>query len=103
MEKDLLNIQMTSEEYETYRNCQKELEELRNCKKLDNQIIKSTRDQYAQEFKERQAWSKRAVFAEKKLDELLDIVHSTMPAKLRLETLSFKIEEIYKDKDAKHD
>jgi len=103
MEKELMNIQMTSEEYETYRNYQKELEELRGCKKLDDEIIKSTRDQYHQEFKQRQDWANRAVLAEKKLDKLLDIVHSTMPAKLRLETLVFEIEDFYKDKGCKHD
>ena len=90
-----MNIQMTSEEYETYRNCQKELEELRNCKKLDNQIIESTREQYYQEFKQRQEWAKRAVIVEKRLDKLLDIVHSAMPAKLRLETLVSEIESFY--------
>lgn len=88
-----MNIQMTSEEYETYCNCQKELKELRNCKKLDNEIIKSTRDYYHKEFIERQEWSKRAVLAEKTLDKLLDIVHSTMPAKLKLETLAFELEK----------
>ena len=103
MKKELMNIQMTSEEYETYRNYQKELEELRGCKKLDDEIIKNTRDQYHQEFKQRQDWTSRAILAEKKLDKLLDIAHSTMPAKLRLETLVFEIEDFYKDKGYKHD
>lgn len=103
MKNELLTIQMTSKEYESYRNYQKELVELRNCKKLDDELIANLRDQYYNEFNERQDWAKRAVFAEKKLDELLDIVHSDMPAKLRLETLTFKIEEIYKDRDYKHD
>lgn len=96
-----MNIQMTSEEYETYRNYQKELEELRGCKKLDDEIIKGTRDSYHKEFNERQEWSKRAVLAEKKLDKLLDIVHSTMSDKLRLETLVFEIENFYKTKETK--
>ena len=94
---------MTTEEYETYRNCQNELKDLKSSRELDNQIIKSTRDQYYQEFKQRQDWAKRAGIAEKKLDKLLDVVHSTMPAKLRLETLVFEIEDFYKDKGYKHD
>lgn len=94
--KELMKIEMTSEEYEHYRNYQKELDEYHNQSKQKDDLIGRLRDQYYQEFVERQNWSKRAVSAEKKIDKLVGIVHSSMPAKLKLETLAWELENLDK-------
>ena len=94
MENELMTIQMTPEEYKEYAHYQKFKQELLESTKQKENMIANLRDRYYLEFTERQTWSKRAITAETKLEKLLEVVHSSISAKTKLEVLIYEIEQI---------
>lgn len=87
-----MNIQMTPQEYEEYRNYQKLKGDMKNVLELKEHMIASLRDQYHQEFVERQNWSKRAVKVEAKLFKLKRISTFNMPINQKLGLMISELE-----------
>lgn len=89
---DLMNIQMTPQEYEEYRDYQKLKGDMKNVLEMKEHMIASLRDQYHQEFVERQKQSKRAIIAEAKLLKLKEISGFHMPINQKLGLMISELE-----------